>query len=300
MNLTKKITTVFKETYKKKSLMHLYDSFRLFIFSIFKFKSLKSAIKEQNLNETFSELEKIVGDHYDQYNHVKIEGNYWNYKVRALHAFQIDFGIKAIKKVRENLKKDKLTIVDIGDSSGTHTLYLKNLIKEFNFKAVSVNLDDKAIRKIKDKGLEAIHSKAEDLEKYNINPDMFMSYQTVEHLNSPVTFLKSITKNTNCEYFLITVPYLASSRIGLEHIRNNLETRVHAENIHIFELCPKDWKLLFKHTGWVILTEKIYYQYPKYNPLRLLKSSWAKYDFEGFYGVLLKKNYYWTDKYLDW
>ena len=35
-------------------------------------------------------------------------------------------------------------------------------------------------------------------------------------------------------------------------------------------------------------------------PLRLLKNSWARYDFEGFYGILLKKNSYWSDKYLDW
>ena len=40
--------------------------------------------------------------------------------------------------------------------------------------------------------------------------------------------------------------------------------------------------------------------YPKKHFLRILKKSWAKYDFEGFYGVLLKKNHYWTDKYLDW
>ena len=300
MNITKKILTVLKESYKKKSLIHLYDSLWLFIYSILKFKSLKSAISEQNLTETVLKLEKIVKDHYDQYNHVKIEGEYWNYKVRALHSFQVNFGINAFNKVREKLKKDNLTVVDIGDSSGTHTLYFKNLIKNFKLKSVSVNLDNNAIKKINDKGLEAIHSKAEDLDKYNINPDLFMSYQTVEHLNSPITFLRSIAKNTSCEYFLITVPFLQSSRIGLEHIRENSDTKVHAENIHIFELCPEDWKLLFKHTGWETMMEKIYYQYPRKHPLRLLKNSWAKYDFEGFYGILLKKNPYWTDKYLDW
>ena len=173
-------------------------------------------------------------------------------------------------------------------------------MKESNLKLVSVNLDTNAIKKIKEKGLEAIHSKAEELSKYNINPDLFMSYQTVEHLNSPITFLKSISQNSNCEYFLLTVPYILNSRIGLEHIREKSENKVHAENIHIFELCPKDWKLLFKHSGWEVVKEKIYYQYPRMHPLRILKNTWAKYDFEGFYGVLLKKNHYWTDKYLDW
>ena len=90
-----------------------------------------------------------------------------------------------------------------------------------------------------------------------------MSFQTVEHLNSPINFLKSISQNTNCNYFLITVPYISSSRIGLEHIRGNLDTKVHAENIHIFELSPQDWKLLFKHSGWEIVDETVYFQYPK-------------------------------------
>ena len=40
MNITKKILTVLKESYKKKSLIHLYDSLWLFIYSILKFKSL--------------------------------------------------------------------------------------------------------------------------------------------------------------------------------------------------------------------------------------------------------------------
>ena len=168
MNITKRIASVLKESYEKKSLAHIYNSFWLFIYSICKLQSLKSAIKEQRLENTFLELKKIIDNYYDQYNHVKIEGEYWNYKVRALHAFQVNFGINSINLIKKNLKKDNLTIVDIGDSSGTHSLYLKELVKESNLKFVSVNLDTNAIKKIKEKGLEAIHSKAEELSKYNI------------------------------------------------------------------------------------------------------------------------------------
>ena len=50
---------------------------------------------------------------------------------------------------QKNLKKDTLSIVDIGDSSGTHTSYLKKLVTETNLKLLSVNLDLKAIEKIK-------------------------------------------------------------------------------------------------------------------------------------------------------
>ena len=81
-----------------------------------------------------------------------------------------------------------MTIVDIGDSSGTHSNYIKKLIQNNKLKLLSVNLDPMAIEKIKQKGFEAILSKAEDLQKYNINPDLFMSFQTIEHLNAPIPF----------------------------------------------------------------------------------------------------------------
>mgnify|MGYP001314485959 CR=1 FL=1 len=105
MNITNRITTVLKESYKKKSLTHLYNSFWLFIYSICKLQSLKSALKEQRLENTFLELKKIINNYSDQYNHVKIEGEYWNYKVRALHAFQVNFGINSIYNLtRQDIK----------------------------------------------------------------------------------------------------------------------------------------------------------------------------------------------------
>jgi 2-polyprenyl-3-methyl-5-hydroxy-6-metoxy-1,4-benzoquinol methylase len=298
--IIKKIRFIFEEVYKKKSLYPLLSAFELLIYKLFKLSSLRSAVREQNLETLLPKLKEISDDYFNHYNHVKIEGEYWNYKVRALHAFQTDFTLKGIEIVKKNLKKDTLSIVDIGDSSGTHTSYLKKLVTETNLKLLSVNLDPKAIEKIKKKGYEAILSRAEDLEKHNVNPDLFISFQTIEHLNSPINFLKSISHNTSCEYFLMTLPYLSESRIGLEHIRNNSSENVHAENIHIFELKPSDWKLLFKHTGWEVLEDRIFLQYPKKHPLRILKSGWAKYDFEGFYGVILKRNLIWSKKYLDW
>ena len=299
-SITKKIKFVLSKVYKNKSLLPFYEAFNVLIYNLFKLKSLKCAISEQGLKDWIPQLEGMEENYLNQYNHVKIEGDYWNYKVRALHAFQVDFTKKSINIIKKELRKKNLTVVDIGDSSGTHSNYLKKLIQDTELKMLSVNLDPKAIEKIKEKGLDAILARAEDLEKYNINPDLFISFQTIEHLNSPINFLKSISQNTSCQYFTITLPYLSKSRIGLEHIRNNISEKVHAENIHIFELNPIDWKLIFKHSGWEVLEEKIFFQYPKKNPLRLLKKSWPKYDFEGFYGVMLKKNLLWTEKYLDW
>ena len=298
--ITNKIKSVLYNSYDQRSLSPIFSAINSVLYNFFKLNSLKSAVKEQHLNYLMSKLSEISSDYYEQYNHVKIEGEYWNFKVRALHAFQFELIKKAIAIIQEYKEKDELTIVDIGDSSGTHSNYIKKLIKNDKLKLLSVNFDPLAIEKIKQKGFEAILSKAEDLQKYNVNPDLFMSFQTIEHLNSPITFLKSISKNTNCEFFLMTLPYLSESRVALEHIRNNSTEKVHAENIHIFELNPYDWELIFKHTGWEVNYKKIFLQYPKKNPLRLLKGGWKKYDFEGFYGVILKRNSSWTDKYLDW
>ena len=296
----KKIKLVLLEAYKKKSFFPFIEAFNILVYSLFKLHSLKLAVKEQKLNSLISQLEGIAGNYFNHYSHVNIEGDYWNFKVRALHSFQVDFTKKAIELIKKELQKNNLTLVDIGDSSGNHTIYLKKLIQDIELKILSVNLDSKAVEKINNKGLKAILSKAEDLGKYNINPDMFISYQTIEHLNSPITFLKSISQNSSCQFFLMTLPYRSQSRVALEHIRNNKQEKVHAENIHIFELSPEDWKLIFNHSGWEVLKEQYFFQYPKKHPLRILKKSWAKYDFEGFYGVILKKNLVWTEKYLDW
>lgn len=268
---------------------------------LLKYQSLKAAVKEQNLLIYIKKIEKIISDYSKQYNHGKIDGKFWNYKVRAHHAFQLQMCLKAINLFKENFFKKKIKIIDIGDSSGTHVNYLKKIVDEFEIETLSVNLDPLAVKKIQENGHDAINVKAEDIEKYDIDKDIFISFQTLEHLNSPIDFLKSISDTSSCKYFVITVPYLKKSRVALEYIRNQTDEKiVHSENVHIFELNPNDWKLIFKHAGWEVLEEKIYYQYPKYNPLRLLKNAWRQFDFEGFYGVILKRNDKWKSKFKDW
>jgi len=69
------------------------------------------------------------------------------------------------------------------------------------------------------------------------------------------------------------------------------------ENTHIFELAPNDWRLIFLHSGWEIVGEEIYRQYPSKCPLRLMKAYWKKCDFEGFYGAILRRNRAWAQCY---
>ena len=117
---------------------------------------------------------------------------------------------------------------------------------------------------------------------------------------NPCHFLHELSSKTNARYLIVTIPFLRKSRVCLNHIRTNSKDDVRAENTHIFELNPTDWKLLARHCGWGIAHEKIYIQYPKKGPFRMTKPLWQKYDFEGFYGLILKKDDTWPSRYLDW
>lgn len=52
------------------------------------------------------------------------------------------------KSKGDSKKKDEITTVDIGDSSGNHITYFKEIIKDINLKTLSVNIDPSAVEKI--------------------------------------------------------------------------------------------------------------------------------------------------------
>ena len=142
--------------------------------------------------------------------------------------------------------------------------------------------------------------RAEELHKHNIFADIFLCFEVLEHMMNPCRFLYDLSSKTNVKYMIVTVPYLKNSRVGLKHIRRNRKEIVYAENTHIFELSPGDWKLITKHAGWEIVMKKIYFQYPKKSFFRLTKCLWRNFDFEGFYGMILKRDNSWSSLYMDW
>jgi hypothetical protein len=261
--------------------------------------SLKAAGREQKLEKLYQLLEEIIPDISDQYTTFKIDNELLKINTRMLHSFQVNLALKAIEFL--SIKKSSF-IADVGDSSGSHITYLKTIIANdqrfvpHDFKFVSINIDQVAINKIRSKGIEAILCRAEELdEKYAIKADLFMSFETLEHLSDPLSFLDNISKKSISEYFVLTVPYLSRSRVGLHHIRNKQYREVIPENTHIFELSPDDWKLIFQHSGWNVLEERIYRQYPFWSWWILMKPIWKKFDFEGFYGAILKKDRTWSN-----
>jgi hypothetical protein len=255
--------------------------------------SIKSAVKQQNLDQLMKRLIEIVPDISEQYTTHKLATPYSLFNVRALHAFQISLVQKTFELL--NIKQNEpVTIVDIGDSAGTHLQYLNNL--HGNIRSLSVNLDAEAVSKIKNKGLEAIEARAEDLHMYNIDPDIFMLFETLEHLHSPLQLLQSLSE-VDCKAFIITVPYVSKTRVALKYIREGREEIVSSEAVHVFELSPTDLRLLFQFAGWRVLHDDIYYQYPKFHPLSASKPIWKNLDFEGFYGAVLVHDKKWKNLY---
>jgi 2-polyprenyl-3-methyl-5-hydroxy-6-metoxy-1,4-benzoquinol methylase len=262
--------------------------------------SIRRALSENGLCDMVSQLRKIVPDISNQEESERDFFNaYWELKRRGLQSFQCSLMIKALSF----LTSSEITVVDIGDSAGTHMLYLKELAKEqFTINTLSVNLDPNAIEKIKARGLMALLCRAEDVDMEGYKVDMFTSFEMVEHLHNPAIFFHRLATKTNCKTMVITVPYLKRSRVGLHHIRNNSYEVACAENEHVFELSPEDWTLLMLHAGWKVVYSEINYQYARKLPLisQLFSWYWKKTDYEGFWGAILEKDTTFSDRYMDW
>lgn len=260
--------------------------------------SLRAAAREERLTPLIESLERIVPDITHQYSTFAVESEYERAKVRAMHALQIDLAGRAIARAAQ--ASQPVTVVDIGDSAGTHIAYLQTLYgSEIALECLSINLDPQAVDRIRQRGLKAVRARAEALTESGVTADVFLLFETLEHLANPIGFLHDLAR-TRCRALVLTVPYVAASRIGLHHIRAQHRAPIGPETVHLFELSPADWKLLFRHAGWDIVDERIYRQYPRRGPLRLLKPYWRWRDFEGFWGAVLTPDDTWSSVYQGW
>jgi hypothetical protein len=134
--------------------------------------SLKSALREQGLLALVDRLRAAIPNVHDQYSEgfdqVEFE-RYWEIKMRGLHAFQVSCILQAF----DHIERKNLVVADIGDSSGNHGEYLKQLAKPNQLtKVISVNSDEIAVEKIRAKGGEAHLVRAEDLDLSSLNADI--------------------------------------------------------------------------------------------------------------------------------
>ncbi|MDP2939800.1 MAG: hypothetical protein Q8O13_06970 [Candidatus Omnitrophota bacterium] len=274
----------------KKILAVFKIDVRIFIQKV-SYLSIKQTLRENGFSKLAEELRTIKPDISRQYSNTEEFNEYWELKLRVKHAFQCSLMLKVL----ESLPCGKLTItiVDIGDSAGTHMEYLKELSKgRFDINTISVNLDPIAVEKIKAQGQIAILCRAEELNLENDHKvDLFTSFQMVEHLHNPALFFRRLAKESPCNRMVVTVPYVKISRVGLHFIHKNIQKVTFAEDEHIFELNPQDWTLLMLHSGWRVIYSQIYYQYPREIPALsfLLSRFWRRYDFEGFWELFWRK-----------
>lgn len=265
--------------------------------------SLRAAIHEQGLDGLCRRLRRIVPDLSLQYTYDLDPDEYarfWEIKLRGLHAFQVS----CVLDVLDHMAARNAVIADIGDSSGNHATYIGALAKAGQVdRVISVNLDPTAVEKVRRGGGEAVLGRAEELDHGKIHADLYLSFETVEHLTDPLRFLHDIAVKGSGAPILISVPYRRQSRFGGSHLRlpdDRLPFQLTAEQVHIFELSPDDWKLLARFAGWRVEFSRIYRQYPRFHPLRLTRPLWKNLDFEGFLALYLTKDLSLSDRYRDW
>lgn len=265
--------------------------------------SLDAAIAEQGLAPLAERLRGVLPDIADQYtdgfDQAEYE-RYWERKMRGMHAFQVQCMLDAV----DHLGRDDLVLADIGDSSGNHALYLKALAKPGSVnRVISVNLDPVAVDKVKAKGGDAVLCRAEELDLGGIRPDLFLSFEMIEHLTDPIRFLHALAAKSSAEYLLFTVPLRRKSRFGGVEMRlpdHRLPARMTPEQVHTYEFSPEEWRLLARFAGFSTVWSRTYLQYPRRSPLRLTAPLWRSLDFEGFVAFLCRRDLSLASRYTGW
>jgi len=247
-------------------------------------------LRQQKLYGSLERLRTIIPDISHQYSSYALDTELLELETRALHAFQMQLVEVAVNRAQHG-GGQQLTLVDIGDSSGAHIRYVKAMHGEI--RALSVNVDAEAVTKIRAAGLEAVLARAEQVDQFDIRPDLVLCFETLEHLPDPAQFLRAVATIASVRVLAISVPFVRTSRVGLRYIRRSLPAVASPETTHVFELAPQDWRPLFMFSGWAIEHEAILKLYPKWHPMTFTMPLWRKVDYEGFYGAVLRPDPTW-------
>lgn len=183
--------------------------------------------------------------------------------------------------------------VDVGDSDGAaRELFLRRFPDAAGIETLGVNMEQEAVDMIRRRGLAAECMNAMDLHTRGYDCDLVSVFETLEHMPNPIGFLENMQQVVG-KRLIISVPLVVTSRVGLLYQSAKWDQRKEARysNNHVFELSPRDWTKLFRHTGWSIDDEWKVRQYPKTGPLKLvMQYAWRKLSFEGYWFVSLKKD----------
>jgi hypothetical protein len=81
---------------------------------------------------------------------------------------------------------------------------------------------------------------------------------------------------------------------------DRIPERITPEDVHLFELCPKDWELAAWFSGYRAVFTRLYRQYPRRGFLRMMAPVWRSLDFEGFACLFLVRDLSLAERYTGW
>lgn len=181
---------------------------------------------------------------------------------------------------------------DIGDSDGSVRVVMEELLGKQQLQTVGINLQPGVVKRMQERGLDAICEDAIDVGHRGTRYDVVSLFETLEHLPDPIGFLQEISSVVE-HRLILSVPYIRSSRLGLLYLEDDWPSEQAAtiENVHIFELSPRDWRKVFRHAGWRVEREAVFKQFPGSGPMKwLLSWYWRRTSFEGFYFASLVRD----------
>ncbi len=209
-------------------------------------------------------------------------------RIRLLLCCEALFTGRALKKCRGS---KACSYADVGDSDGTVQMLLRYYGWE-ELETTGINLQQSAVDRIRERGLDAICEDAMRLGDRGQSYDVVSVFETLEHLPDPIGFLKGI-QSVVSDTLVVSVPYIKQSRVGLAYLSKRwpAEKVPTIENTHILELSPGDWGKIFKHAGWRVIDQNFLLMYPRCSWLRLvLQPYWRQRSFEGFWFVALTRD----------
>lgn len=244
---------------------------------------------DSQLKEVWQDSLTIIPDVTHHYS-APVDNKEVECRIRLLIAAETVFIRKVIKDLI--VRNGVCHYADIGDSDGSVRLLLKKYFPEDTIQTIGINLQKGAVEKIKRTGLDAICSDALSLGQMGVRYDVVSAFETLEHLPDPIGFFKQVKPIVN-HTLVISVPWIRRSRVSLLYLTNRwpMGKKATIENTHIFELSPRDWGKIFRHTGWRIEEEQRLLMFPVRSLSRfILEPFWRYMSFEGFWFVRLVKS----------
>jgi len=269
---------------------------------VFRYLSKKAILDAKDEDKKFLEVWnlslKVIPDMFlDEHFLSSVSSDEARLRIRLLICGEVFFTMDIIKALIN--RERSCTYLDIGDSDGSMRLLLNEAIPHFHIESLGVNLQPKAIEKIRQKGLKAECLDAMEVGKTGMKYDVVSLFETLEHLPNPIGFLEGI-HDTVGHRLIISVPLVTKSRVSLRYLNDgwSKDKTPTIENTHIFELSPDDWKKIFLHTGWRVEREWSLRQFPEKGVLKIMMQyAWRKISFEGFWFVALTKDTFCKDKF---